>query len=125
VTHQIDLNVLAAQAGFSGLSKAEKELLPTAPTEDDTVCGPNNRLTDRANNPRSDDEWGADRSIGAGLIRWLCTQAKVKALVDPTGISIIGATISGRLSLAFLTVPFPLRFVNCRLPDGINTPNAH
>jgi hypothetical protein len=47
------------------------------------------------------------------LIRWLCLGEDVAKNVDPRGLQIYAAKITGPLNLAFATVPFPLTFLNC------------
>ncbi|CDP48244.1 hypothetical protein [Propionibacterium freudenreichii] len=43
---------------------------------------------------------------------------------DPHGLCLIGAALDDRLDLDDITVPFPLRFVNCRFPAGISANRA-
>jgi hypothetical protein len=122
---RVNLGLLAKSAGFTALTKAEKELLRTAPTEEVTFCGPNEDFKDKANNPHSNVDWGDDRTISAKLIRWLLMDPKVKSLIDPSGISVVGAAIPDRISLAFVSAQFPLRFIQCRIPNGIKISGAN
>src|SRR5690348_4349131 len=95
------LNLLPAQ--FQPLSEAEKKLLvsaPAAPPNNRAVCGPNGDDNDPANHPsKADAKWGRERVIRAGLIRWLCVDGDVKDRVDPFGINVFAAKITGPLDL--------------------------
>lgn len=57
------------------------------------------------------DDSGARRLVAAGLLRRLCHQLKDQ--VDPRGIRLRNAMVSGELDLAGLEIPFPLRFEAC------------
>jgi hypothetical protein len=56
-------------------------------------------------------EAGAKRTVQAALLRRCCHELKDQ--VDPRGLRLSSALITGRLDLAGLTVPFPLRFDGC------------
>jgi hypothetical protein len=56
-------------------------------------------------------EPGAKRTVQAALLRRCCHELKDQ--VDPRGLRLRHAAITGRLDLAGLTVPFPLRFEGC------------
>lgn len=56
-------------------------------------------------------EGGTRRVVAAGLLRHCCHE--LKAEVDPRGLRLSGAAITGPLELAGLDVPFPLRFDDC------------
>lgn len=43
---------------------------------------------------------------------------------DPHGLCLIGAVLDDRLDLDDITVPYPLRFVNCEFPAGISANRA-
>jgi len=72
---------------------------------------------------------GDDCRVRARVIRWLCSDPGAKALVDPFGIQVQGADISGIamdsevegrfMSLASLVVPFPLVLTQCKLPSRL------
>lgn len=101
------------------LSVAEKLLLSAAPIGATARCGPNFNYDDPLNDPANAGGWSKDREIRAKLIRWLCLGEDVSKAVDPRGLLIYGAKITGRLDLSSSTVPFPLTFTRCRLaPDA-------
>ena len=106
-----------AQEFFSDLTVAEQKLVETAPVGQFAVCGPNSQDSDPANSPRNADNWGNERQIRADLIRWICRDASAKELVDPKGIQVYGAKLTGVLDLSQVRVPFPLVLVRCRVTE--------
>jgi hypothetical protein len=111
-----DLEALA-QARFPSLSQAELKLLRAAPKGEVAWCGPSAKYDDPANDPARADEWGPEREVRADLIRWLCVDRDAASAVDPMGIQIHAARISGALNLSFVSVPFPLCLWRCRFTD--------
>ena len=111
-----DLEALA-QARFPELSQAELKLLRAAPKGEVAWCGPSAKDDDPANDPAKADEWGPEREIRADLIRWLCVDRDAASAIDPTGIQIHAASVTGALDLSFVSVPFPLGLSRCRLTD--------
>src|ERR1700722_17379773 len=59
---------------------------------------------------------GARRHIQASHIRRLC--GTLKGRVDPRGIRLKNARITGELDLAGIVVPFPLWFVSCEFGEA-------
>jgi hypothetical protein len=118
----VDDLVALAQARFPDLSEAELKLLREAPEGEMAWCGPSRKDDDPANDPAKPDKWGSDReirarTIRAGLIRWLCVDRDAKSAVDPRGIQVHAARITGELDLSYVSVPFPLRLGRCRFTD--------
>ncbi len=118
-----DLETLA-RAHFKDLTEAELKLLRAAPKGEVAVCGPNDDEEDPANDPSKAGDWSPDRQIRAGLIRWLCVHREAKKRVDPKGIQVLGAKITGALDLSFVIVPFPLALWRCHLMDDANLRNV-
>jgi hypothetical protein len=109
-----------AQALFSNLKSAEIKLLRAAQQGQTAFCGPSEESDDPRNDPmKGDAKWARNRGIRAELIRWIATSPEATSRVDPRGISIHAAWISGSLDLSYATVRFPLRLANCRLGDDL------
>jgi hypothetical protein len=111
---------LLAKLQFGELSAAEKKLLQAAPRGDAAYCGPSSRDNDPANDPAKAEQWGSEREIRAELICWLCVDRHAKELVDPRGIQVYAAKISGTLNLPHVNVPFPLILACCSLNGALN-----
>ena len=107
-----------AQSRFHTLSDAETKVMSAAPKGDGALCGPNYNDSDPENDPsKANEAWGLERAIRAEVIRWLCVDRTVSDYVDPKGIRVYGAKITGTLDLAYVSVPFPLFLRRCRLTD--------
>jgi hypothetical protein len=65
---------------------------------------------------RAGDELAAGE-VSAGEIRRVCREHAAE--VDPRGLRIRGARITGPLDLAGFRLPFPLSFVDCRFTDPV------
>ena len=104
-----------ARSRFGDLSEAELRLLRSAPMGDTAQCGPSADGGHPANDPAKADQWGSDREIRAELIRWLCVDSEPTKRIDPRGIRVRAAKVTGKLDLSFAIVPFPLRLFRCRL----------
>jgi len=113
-----------ATTRFGQLSEAEAKLLRAAPKGDQAVCGPSGDFNDPSNDPSKADEWGPERRVRAELIRWLCTEREAASRVDPKGIQLVGAKVTGRLDLSFANVPFPLCLLRCCLTHQIIVASA-
>lgn len=120
-----DLESLA-RARFTNppLMAAEIRLCRAAVAGQRAVCGPNPTVHDIGNDPSAGELWGAEREIRADLIRWICVNRDVARLVDPQGIDVFGARISGMLNLFHVTVPFPLSLGHCRIDGEMNLRSA-
>lgn len=67
-----------------------------------------------------DEKWPETRNVRADLIRWLVVDREARQLIDPRGILIQGARITGNLDLSYTKVLFPLFLVGCRLEQPLN-----
>ncbi len=63
--------------------------------------------------PASSQKWGRDREIRAKFIRWLCLDKAARQWIDPSGVSVVGAKITGALNLDFGDIPFPVSLRSC------------
>jgi len=111
-----------AKAHFNReFTAAEEKLLAGAALGQFAYCGPNSDPKDPLNDPSKGEKsernpgWGRNREIAADLIRWLCVDRKANEQVDPYGLRIQAAKITGDLDLAFVILPFPIRLWNCTL----------
>src|SRR5208282_4972038 len=67
--------------------------------------------------PHMPIKWGKEREVRADLIRWLCVDPRARALIDPQGIRLLGARITGKLNLSDVKVPFPLVLRECSIGE--------
>src|SRR5258708_4748974 len=95
------------------LTEAEKTLLKAAANGIVAICGPKLDDHDPANDPAKSSVWDSNREIRADLIRWICVNRDVAAKVDPRGICVYAAKITGGLDLSYTSVTFPLGFNLC------------
>ncbi len=116
--HLVDM----ARAEFADLSAAEEKLLRSAAVGERAACGPSPELEDPSNNPANSDEWGSEREIRADRIRWLCLVPEASSRVDPAGVQVVGAKITGELDISHGQIPFPLFLLRCHLKEaaGLN-----
>ena len=110
-----------AKAAFPDLSDSERKVVEAAAKGEDADF--------RSGDPEKDDPakaetWGDDRKVRASVLRWLCTDAAARRLVDPHGVQVAGARIEGTLNLSFARLPFPLILVFCAIPEGISLVGA-
>jgi hypothetical protein len=118
-----------AQGEFSNLIPAETALMKFAgdyrsePSEF-AAAGPSAIPDDPTNDPAHADEWSAQREVRAQLIRWLCVDPRARALIDPQGIRLLGARITGKLNLSDVKVPFPLVLRECSISQRITFERA-
>ena len=112
------------RAEFSDLKPAEVKVVRAATTTRQAQCGPQADVADPSNNPEYSEAgdpatgvaaWGIDREVRADVIRWLCTQEEAKKRIDPRGIQLLGARVTGELDLLHATVSFPVSMVHCRV----------
>jgi hypothetical protein len=84
----------------------EAELLAAATAGQVLVCG----------------DGAARRCVSADLLRRCCRELRYQ--VDPRGVRLRGAEVTGRLDLAGLDVPFPLRFEGCSFTSLVTVEGA-
>jgi hypothetical protein len=114
-----------ARARFGPLSAAELTVVRSAPRRQLAWVGPDADPDDPANDPTHGDHWGPERSVRAGLLRWLSTDPEVSRLVDPSGLGIAGASITGTLDLSYVKADKPITLVRCYVPEGIDLTFSH
>jgi hypothetical protein len=111
---------ILALARFPDLNQTERGLVIAAPAGEIAVAAGTQLdplLPD--NDPAKGAEWGPQRYVRPDLIRWLCSHPQAQKLVDPQGIRLFAAKISGPLNLSHVTVPFPVRLQECFLADNL------
>jgi hypothetical protein len=107
-----------ASKRFSDLSKAELKLLRVAPQGLLAHCGdPAAGREQPVNDPRHADTWSKEQNIRSELIQWLCVEPQAESRVDPKGISVRSARITGELDLSFVVVRFHSLFSLANLLD--------
>ncbi len=114
------LKLVAAQ--FPNLTEAERALLVFVDLKqsaqgDFALAGPSAAASDATNDPAHADLWNYERDVRAELIRWLSVDPDASRLVDPRGIRLLGARVTGRLDLSRVHVPFPIVLRNCAVPE--------
>jgi hypothetical protein len=113
-----------ARASFGALSQAELILVRNAPQRTLAWSGPSSDPLDPRNDPARAASWGPERTIRASIVKWLLTDSDASGLVDPSGVGIAGARISGRLDLSFTTVKLPLTIKQSWIPGGMDMSHA-
>jgi hypothetical protein len=118
-----------AEGEFSNLTPAETALMKfagdyRADPGGFAAAGPSTIPDDPTNDPAHADEWSAEREVRAELIRWLCMDPRARALIDPQGIRLLGARITGKLNLSDLKVPFPLVLRECSIGERMTFERA-
>ena len=114
-----------ARARFGPLSAAELTVVRSAPRRELAWVGPDANPDNPANDPTHGKDWGPERSVRAGLLRWLHTDPEVSRQIDPSGLGIAGARITGTLDLSYVKADTPITLVRCYIPDGIDLTFSH
>jgi len=60
-----------------------------------------------------------EQEIRGDLVRWLCVESDAQSRIDPLGVRIQSAKISGELNLSFVVVRFPLTFCSCKFANPL------
>jgi len=118
-----------ASARFSNLTRAEQAVLEHADVKnvgraDYAVSGPSAEPGDSSNNPADAAKWDAQREIRAALIRWMSVDPDAIRQIDPQGIRVLGAKITGSLNLSQVHVPFAITLRNCAIPEAMELASA-
>ncbi len=121
--------VKLAQAKFRALTRAERALLEFADVGnvergEFAVAGISANPADPSNDPAHADKWDMQRNIRAGLIRWMSVYPDAIRLIDPQGIRVLGARITGTLDLSQVHVPFGITLRNCAIPEAMELSSA-
>jgi len=121
------VNVAAEK--FADLTKCEVSVLEYADASDTNrgefaVCGATADPKDTSNDPNSAARWSPDRNLRASLIRWLAVDHSASKLIDPSGLQVLGARITGDLDLSGVAVPFPVALVRCSIPEPLDLEGA-
>ncbi len=124
------LITLARRAGFRDLTKCEVRLLESVALqsvnggESIAHCEASEANSDPLNNVETGGTWPKDRTVRASLIRWLALDPKAASRVDPVGIRLIYARITGNLLLNFANLPFSIGIRHSYFDDQIMMPWA-
>jgi hypothetical protein len=113
-----------ARKKFPDLSEAEKGVVQAAPNGNVADChrdlGGGDDPANADGTPEAPDvKWPEARNVRGDLIRWLCVDREAREQVDPRGVRIGGARITGRLDLSSTNVLFPLVLFACRLEQDL------
>lgn len=127
-SHDSNLVALAARQ-FANLTRAERAMLDYVDLKninrgEFAVAGPSSDPNDPSNNPKYAEEWRAEREVRAALIRWLCVDPVALRRVDPQGIRLLGARITGILNLSHVHAAAPLVLIRCSIPGLIKLNSA-
>jgi len=106
------------------LSAAEERVVRNAPVGSVADCrglgGGSDPEKAGGTGETPDEKWPETRNVRAALIRWFCIDREAREQVDPHGIQIRGARITGDLDLSFTNVPFSLALFRCRLEQDLD-----
>jgi hypothetical protein len=116
--------VTLAEVQFPNLSEAERRLLLFADLKqraqgEFALAGPRAAVSDASNDPAHAEQWNHEREVRGELIRWLSVDPDASRLVDPRGIRLLAARVTGRLDLSQVHVPFPIVLRNCAIPERL------
>jgi hypothetical protein len=111
---------------FTSLSRAERAILEFHDVKnigrsgDFAVCGISSAIGDPSNDPKSAAEWSHDRDVRAELIRWMLVDPDASRRLDPGGLRLLGARITGALDLKDARLTFPITLRNCLISERID-----
>jgi multidrug efflux pump subunit AcrA (membrane-fusion protein) len=98
------------------LTDAEKHLIMMA--EAGEVADYSTGESDQ-DNPEQGASWGAERTLRAEVVRRLCLRLNPDWPIDPKGVRVHGAKITGDLDLGSATIAFPLEMARCHVAGEI------
>lgn len=111
----VDLLSSLAKAALGELSDLELQLLQGVATGH-TLAPHHAAIGDVSKG----DAWGADRTVRASLLRWLCFDRMAVEQIGPSGICAIGVKVAGELGLSLAVVRFPITLRSCFFSEGID-----
>ncbi len=79
-----------------------------------------NRSHEKLNPDIAPEDWDARTVLKSEHIVWLLTASEAASHVTHRGVVIVGARIEGRLDFSFASLSFPVSFINCSIPNGMN-----
>lgn len=79
---------------------------------------------DQIDNPLNAGNWKPTRIVRSEIINWLCKDRNTIEYIPIFGIRVIGANIIGRLDLSFTAMDYPVLFVYCYIPSGVDIYDA-
>jgi hypothetical protein len=103
-----------ASRQFDNLTPAERAVLEYVDVKnvrrsgDWAVCGISPEIQDPSNDPKNSSEWGHERDLRASLLRWLSVDSDASRWIDPGGLRILGARVTGALDLKDVHTSFPI-----------------
>jgi hypothetical protein len=113
-----------ARKKFPNLSPTEEKVVRAAQDGTEADCGGLGGDEDLQNVDGTrmplGEQWPDTRNVRAELIRWLCIDREARERVDPRGVWIRRARITGLLDLSSTKVLFPILLLNCRLEQDLN-----
>src|ERR1700676_3065109 len=104
-----------AKSAFTNLSNAELRILKSATTDKRSE----NEYAETGSKTDSQD---TNQWVRGELIRWVCTRAN--EFVDPSGLLIWYARITGNVDLGHTTVRWPFAFGGCHFDENIELHGA-
>lgn len=112
-------------AGGVGVTEPERAMLHAAASGE--TCNLLKDEDQQLSNDTADrcwQKWGRHRIVRAQLIRWLCSDPDATRQVDPRGIELEHALVSGDLDLYGCTIPWPIALHRCAVPGGLDFAHA-
>src|SRR5215469_9641922 len=99
--------VSLASARFSKLTRAEIAMLNFSQAGnvnrgEYAFAGESDDPNDPSNDPKNSRNWGAERTVRARIITWLCDDSAAASQVSGSGIKVFGARIVDRFDLSYL-----------------------